>query len=66
MTKQLTEAQRIQAERTHCHQRATRILRGIYREDFQVIYNYLLKEAGLLLNEIEFEKYEQLISNKKG
>jgi hypothetical protein len=66
MTKQMTEAQEIQAKRTRCHQKATSILRELYREDFQVIYNHLLTEAGLIRSELEFQKYKQLIANKKG
>ena len=66
MPKQMTEAQEIQAKRTHCHQKATRIVRELYREDFELIYNYLLTEPGLLLSEEGFEKYKQLIANKKG
>jgi hypothetical protein len=66
MTKHMTEAKKIQAKRTHCHQKATRIVRELYREDFELIYNHLLTEAGLLLNESGFQKYKQLIANKKG
>lgn len=66
MTEQIIEAREIQHRRTRCHQKATRILRELYREDFQFIYNHLLTEAGLLRSELEFEKYKQLIANKKG
>ena len=66
MTEQIIEAREIQHRRTRCHQKATRILRELYREDFQVIYNHLLTESGLIRSELEFQKYKQLIANKKG
>ncbi len=66
MPKQTTEAKEIQEQRTRCHHKATRIVRELYREDFELIYNHLLTEAGLPIGESEFQKYKQLIANKKG
>lgn len=69
MTEQQRTQQEINTLRAKLFNKAEHILREIYRDDFQVIYAELCKEAGITVPRNDKEavraKYNQLIKTMK-